>query len=212
MTAQSQQSPRLIDAAALPDYPIEVSDRLTSHHFLMFKFDRWLVSDMHLTASYEVQGVALNLYFNAQKQTPLGTLPDNDVLIASLLRMDLARWQELRARPIGPLRGWVPCRCGDKVRLMHPVVLEVALEAMEKRQAREASNNDRAVAMRLKRLRDAMAELGCKPNMIADTILVERIDNWLCETCKGQRRNLEYMGALRHAVNAGWMQDPRASR
>ena len=154
-------APRLIDADELPVYPVDREERLEGHYFTKFWHDRWLNSQLHLTATLEVQACALNLFFLSQKQTPVGTLPDDDSILAKLLRIDLALWRVLRTRRITPLHGWSPCRCGDEIRLNHPVVTEVVLDAIARREARETSNSQKAVYQRLRRLREALGGLGC---------------------------------------------------
>jgi hypothetical protein len=121
--------PRLFDAGTLPEYPIPVDERLESHYFVSFWFNRWLNSDFRLRASAEVRAFGLDLFFIAQNQSPVGTLPTDEVVIARLLMIDLAHWKDLCKREITPLYNWTPCRCGNKVRLMHPVVTEQAHDA-----------------------------------------------------------------------------------
>ncbi|MGO4854905.1 hypothetical protein [Phaeovulum sp. W22_SRMD_FR3] len=201
----ARAGPQLIDTGDLPLYPIDASARLTAHYFTMWRHDQFLASDLHLLASYEVQGVARALFDYAQKQTPIGTLPDDDLRLSKLLRIDLASWKDLRARSIGPLHQWQRCRCGDEIRLMHPVVLEVAMAAIEKRDLREASNADKAVYQRQRRLREALTELGCSRDVIADEVLITRMDDWLLETCRSNRRTRAvYERALAHAGAQGW--------
>jgi len=130
-------APRLIETDELPVYPVDRDERLEGHYFIKFWHDRWLNSHLHLTATLEVQACALNLFFLSQKQTPVGTLPDDDAILAKLLRIDLALWRDLRTRRINPLHGWSPCRCGEEIRLSHPVVTEVVLDAMAKRNGAE---------------------------------------------------------------------------
>ena len=85
-----------VDTGDLPEYPDALCDpQLTSDYFTMFWHDRWLASTMHLTAPLEVQGAALNLFFLARKQVPVGSLPVEDRVLARLLRIDLDAWQRL---------------------------------------------------------------------------------------------------------------------
>jgi hypothetical protein len=192
-------------SADLPVYPIGRDVRLQSHYFTMIQHHRWLNSEMHLTADMAVQGAALNLFFVAQSQSPLGTLPNDDVVLSRLLRIDLTTWRGLRDRPMGALHRWHPCLCGDEVRLMHPVVLEVLQDAIARRDVREASNEEKAVDARLRRLRAALAELGCSKTVIADEVLIGRLDAWLVENVRGQRRASAYEAALAHAAAMGWL-------
>ena len=204
----------LIDMDAMPEYPPELCDpRLSADYFTMFWHDRWLNSTLHLTASMDVQGAALNLFFGARKQTPVGSLPDNDRILSRLLHIDLETWLDLRARPIGPLHNWRAYRVGGSVVLGHDVVIEVALDALGRRQQREASNTEKAVAMRRRRLAEVMQGLGCSPGVTADRDLVARMDDWLEVNHHGQRRMPQFEAsvtrALRHAASEGWLPKAR---
>ncbi|TMV86124.1 hypothetical protein FGG78_20135 [Thioclava sp. BHET1] len=204
MAAPALRAVAPTDLASIPDYPIERSTRLTAHYFMMWWHDRWLNSTMHLKASYEVQGVAVALFSIAQRQTPIGTLPDDDEMLAKLLRMDLARWRDLVSLPVSPLHNWSRCNCEGEIRLMHPVVLEVAMDAITRRDVREAKASERAVAKRSERLRLALSEMGCDRAVIGDEVLIERMDKWLLESCHGNRTRLVYERALEHAARMGW--------
>jgi hypothetical protein len=202
--------PKLIDVSGLDEYPEDLCDpRLSSDYFTMFWHDRWLNSTLHLTASMDVQGAALNLFFAARKQTPVGSLPDNDRILSRLLHLDLEVWLDLRARPVGPLHNWRPMRFGDGIVLGHDVVIEVALDALGRRQQRQASNGEKAVAMRRKRLAEQMQRMGCSAPVVGDRDLVARLDDWLEEHHPGQRRMPQFEAsinrALRHAHSAGWL-------
>jgi len=204
--------PRLFDTDRLPEYPIAVDERLESHYFVSFWFNRWLNSDFRLRASAEVRAFGLDLFFIAQNQSPVGTLPTNEAVIAKLLMIDLAHWKELCKREITPLYNWTPCRCGAKVRLMHPVVTEQAQDAIARREAREASNSQKAVYQRLRRLREALGDLGCSREVLNDDLLVERMDGWLLQHCSGRRTAGAYGRALTHAVTDGWLASEGNSR
>jgi len=195
---------RLVETKSLPEYPVSRDTHLQAHYFTMFEHHRWLSSTLHLTAPMDVQGAALNLFFIAQSQTPIGSLPDDDLILSRLLRIDLTTWQGLRNRTVGALHNWVHCISDGELRLMHPVVTRVVLNAIERREEREASNEEKAVYERKKRLRAAMADLGCTKDVLADTVLIDRIDDWLLSTCKGQRRKSVYEGAMQHAARLGW--------
>jgi len=45
----------LFGAGDLPDYPIAPDERLESHYFVSFWFNRWLNSDFRLRAGAEVR-------------------------------------------------------------------------------------------------------------------------------------------------------------
>ena len=211
MTAP-RPSPQLIEAGSLPDYPIDASVKLTSHYFTMFWHDRWLASELHLTGSLEVQACALNLIFLSQKQSPIGTLPDSDDIMSRMLRLDLVLWRDLRRRTPGPMHNWLPCQCGAAVRWMHPVVLEVLQEAIGKRDERQLSNEEKAQYTRLKRIREALTDLGCVEAVTDDGVLIDRIDAWLTANCQGQRRRPVYARAMAHALAASWFAQPLKHR
>ena len=189
-----------------PDYPSELIDaRLTSDYFTKFWHDRWLNSELHLTAPLDVQGAALNLFFISRKQNPVGSLPDDDVMLAKLLRIDLATWTDLRGRKINPLHNWHRMLADGHLVLGHPVVIEVALDAVNRREQREIKNTEKARYQRLQRIREAFAAMGCTDDVTRDDVLIERVDDWLLETHRGQRRMPIYEKALRHAVRERWM-------
>lgn len=196
---------RPVDSDALDQYPIAEDEDLKGHRFVMFDHDRWLNSDTFLRMSAECGWFYLNLIFLSQKQRPIGTLPDDDELLASLLRIDLGRWKELRARQMGPLHKWRRVRCGNKIRLAHPVVTKIAEETVESRILRVQSNEEKAVYQRLKRLREGLLFLGCDKSVVADDVLVQRIDGWLTEHAPGKRTRASYERALMHAVAQKWM-------
>lgn len=87
-------------------YPLPQDLRMPTHCFIAWWHNRWLNSTLHLTGSYAVQGVALALYCIAQNQSPIGTLPADDVSLARLLRIDLAHWQDLPRGAVSPLYGY----------------------------------------------------------------------------------------------------------
>lgn len=193
----------------LPEYPEDLCDpRLTSDYFTMFWHDRWLSSTLHLAAPLDVQGAALNLFFLARKQVPVGSLPVDDLILSRLLRVDLGVWRGLMAQPITPLHNWRRYQYQDAEVWGHPVVIEVARDALNKREHRKASSEAKAVTQRQMRLADAMRDLGCDKSMCADRVLVERLDAWLVENHHGQRRMPQFEAslkrALRHAEEQRW--------
>ena len=203
-----QRAAALVAADEMAAYPLG-DIRLEGHFFVAWHHSRWLNSTMHLMATYEVQGLARALFAIAQVQCPTGTLPTDDVQLARLLRFDVTRFKELRAMEFGPLRGWVPCLCGTEVRLMHPVVVSVLEDAMARREAREAANTEKAVAQRIKRLREALSGLGLSASVLQDQRLIERMDGWLLENNPGQRRAASYEAVVTHAGREGWYGEGR---
>lgn len=186
-------------------YPISRADRLDGQTFVKFWHHRWLASDMHLMASYEVQGMALALFSLAQTQSPMGTLPRNTAIVARLLRVDERHFDSLCRHAYGPMSGWQPCITdGGEIRLYHPVVLEQVQDAMERREVWLQKKSAGAVAERRRRLVKALRELGVSERAVSDAALIERMDDWLTETWKGKRDAKAYHSVLIHAKDCGW--------
>lgn len=200
---------KAVEGADLPDYPEELCDpRLTSDYFTAFWHDRWLSSTLHLTAPMAVQGAALNLFFLSRKQTPVGSLPVDDKILARLLRVDLGEWLGWMAQPITPLHNWTRYAYGDGEVYGHQVVIEVARDALERREVRKASGESKAIYQRQQRLIDVLRDMRCDKAILGDKVLVERLDAWLMENHRGQRRMPQFEAsvtrALQHAHAQGW--------
>lgn len=198
--------------ADLPDYPEELCDpRLTADFFTAFWHDRWLSSRLHLKASMLVQGMALNLFFLARKQNPVGSLPADQDMLARLLRVSETEWKGAMAQDITPLHNWTEYRYGAAIVLGHPVVIEVARDALDRREARKLSNEAKAVQQRQARLVDVLRgePFRCAPMILDDPTLIERLDEWLAENHRGQRRMPQFahsvQRALDHATKQGWI-------
>lgn len=184
MTAVGLRS--VVDNTDLPEYPIDAAERLQSHFFVEFHFRRWLNSEARLLADWDVRGVMVDLIMIAQDQTPVGTLPKDPKLIAKMLGMSVDQLHLFCARDVSPLRGWVPCMAGGQVRLMHPVVTEIAEKAIGSRRDREAEKARRATAKALKDLDARLRAMGCT-RQADDRVFVERVDHWLAQNCVGNR-------------------------
>lgn len=182
---------------------------MAGHFFTMWDHVRWLNSTMYRKATPESQCHFMNLCFMAQTQRPVGTLPADDSELAHMLRLPTERWTELRRMEFGPLRHWERCMCDGEVRLFHPVVLEVALDALGRREAREASNAEKAITMRIVRLREALGKLKMPKDALADDVLIERMDQWLLDHHKGQRRMPAYERVIIHAASQKWFNGGR---
>ena len=142
----------LVEVADIDHYPLDAAERLTSHFFVTFYHRRWLNSRFRLSAPPMVRGLALDLILISQDQTPVGTLPDDDVQLAALLMLDLREWQALRRAEWSPLYKWVPCLCGTERRLMHPVVLEAVQDAIGRRRKRAEEGEAGRRRKRIERL------------------------------------------------------------
>lgn len=107
-----------------------------------FKFEldceRIAQSDTWALASTRQRPLLLMLWFIAWQQTPCGSLPADDVLIAARLGLDADAFQSDKAIL---LRGWAKASDG---RLYHPVITKLVLEMM----SRKAGNAQRQAAYR----------------------------------------------------------------
>lgn len=199
--------PMLVDTSALPLYPISTSERLDSHFFIQWNLKRWRGSDFRRLADPEVGWAGFQLICAAQDETPIGTLPTNEVLLAECARVSLDKWRQLCERTIHPLHKWHKVLCDNgEIRWAHHVVILVAQEAIDGRDRRAASNEEKAVYARLKRIKDALEEFGCDKSVAGDDVLVKRLDDWLTENCPGQRRKPAYERALMHAAREKWFE------
>lgn len=196
---------KLIDSGeGLEQYPIAADERLDAHAFVKWMHHRWMSSRTFKLASWEVQGMARALFDMSQSESPVGTLPNDDAELAFMLRVSEARLQELRRQELGPLRGWKRCLCGNEVRLMHKVVLEQVQDALERRDTRALSAEGKAEYARIKRLREALKGFGVHDAVLADDVLISRMDEWLKENRKGRRNPAAYEAVMNHAARLGW--------
>lgn len=201
-STHSTGSIRAVDTGAIPDYPEHLLDeRLESHFFVTFHYRRWLTSATRLLCDDDVKGHILDLFFIAQDQTPIGTLPTDDRLLAKLMNMDLAKWQQLATRTVPPLHNWTPCLCRGVIRLMHPVVLELAEDAVSKRRANALQRAKRAEAKAFSDLRHRMIAAG-STRMADNPAVVEQVHEWLKENCLGNRTPARVKEAM-EAISTG---------
>lgn len=192
-----------VDPETLEDYPEQLTDpALATDYFTKFWHDRWLSSRLHLTGTLAVQGAALNLFFLSRKQTPIGSLPSCPKMLARLLRVTDGEWDLLVRQDITPLHGWRPYRHAGHVVLGHHVVIEVSLDALDRREARRLANDDKAVRERRRRLQGTMREAGCGEPAIKDWPLVCWLDDWLTAHHSGQRRFPQIQHSLNRALQA----------
>lgn len=206
--SRHQLSP--IPDKGMKPYPLPRDLRMPTHYFIAWWHNRWLNSTLHLTGSYEVQGVALALYCTAQNQSPMGALPADDVLLARLLRIDFARWQDLRRAAVSPLHGWYMADCEGEVRWAHPVVLEMLIDAQNRAESRCLSNEERAVQKRIERLRAALAELGVDKAVLDNCLVIEAMDEWLEVNWKKRRNSPAHSRLLRWA-SSSWLLSIKAN-
>lgn len=197
--------PQLVDATDLPLYPISAKDRLDSHFFIQWNLKRWRHSEFRQLADPEVGWAGFQLICEAHDGTPIGTLPTDERLLARAAGVAIDKWHQLCERAISPLHNWHKVMCDNgEIRWAHHVVQQVAQEALEGRIRHQQSNEEKAVYARLKRIREALADANCDKAVIADTVLVKRIDDWLTTHCTGNRRKADYERALMHAAREKW--------
>lgn len=193
------------DRGALPEYPLGPSERLDSHHFMAWERRRWLNSDMRLKGDEAARALYFDLICISHDQTPVGTLPRDLAVLAKLLYVDRERFERMCALEYGPLHNWMPCLCGEEVRLMHPFVVEVVTEAMTRREDNRAKNEAANRAKRLQRLRKTLA--GLSAELAENDHCVQFIDEWLVD------QGVSYRGTRQ--VEAGlqaWMERMGRSR
>lgn len=196
--------------AAVPEsppfvYPIPRHERLDGQTFVKWWHHRWLASDLCLMGTFEVKGMARDLFDLAQTQSPMGTLPRNLAVVARLLRVDVQHFEGLCRLTYGPMSGWQPCVTEDgEARLYHPVVLEQVQDALARREAWIATNSAAAVRERQRRLTAALRDLGVKAQVLADQALVDRMDQWLVDNWKTKRTAEAYHKVMVAAMEGGW--------
>lgn len=107
-----------------PPYP---EDTRAKGYRLELDYERIIQSDTWALASNRQRPLLLMIWFVAWQQTPCGSLPDSDELIAVRIGMETNEFQQNRATL---LRGWEKANDG---RLYHPVVSEIVLEMLARK-------------------------------------------------------------------------------
>jgi len=180
----------LIDTDSLPEYPIPDDARL-DHRFVMWESSRWMASDMRWNGSAEAKCYFFELVNIAYSETPVGTLPRDTRRLARMVQPQISEshFERLCTAEFGPLHGWVPCRVGDAVRLMHPVLTRIVLGAFASRASFLAASDAASTAKRLKRLTADVAQLA--PRLALDPRKVRFIDEVIRKAIEdrgGERR------------------------
>lgn len=164
----------------LPVYPISSKERLDSHFFVPWNIKRFRKSDFKRLADPDVGWFGFLLFLEAHDESPVGTLPTDDRLLAHTLHLPLDRWQALCQREVNPLRGWERVRCDNgEIRLAHKVVTEVALVALESKRKSEA---DQEARLRAKRVKDLAVMIETKiraPQVLKAEGMLDRFNDWL---------------------------------
>ncbi len=178
----SQRAARLqpMDTAEIPDYPISANDRLDSHYFLQWNLKRWRASEFRRKVDPEVGWYGLQLFFIAQDETPIGTLPCDDEQLAYELRIPLEKWKGLTDRKLSPLHNWSRVRCDNgEVRWGHPVVTEVAVEALKSKRKNKNNQEQRSLNKRLKDLQHMVEVRIGAGQLLRAADFLERFNDWL---------------------------------
>ncbi len=193
---------QLIEANELPDYPIPTGERLDSHFFIPWHHRRWLHSEFRLLADLDVRAVGFDLFCVAQEENPVGTLPTDERLLAKLVGLPLDVWQTLCERSMGPLHGWQPCLTDKGVRrLFHPVVLQVAEDALGRRADQLDKREGERERKRMEKLPDQMVRAGARPAMTQDPELLAQFDQFLLENYGGKQRRPNVVRAALEAFS-----------
>ena len=177
---QPQQKPELVEVGELPEYPISAEDRLDSHFFVAWNLKRWRKSTFRQLAEPEVGWFGFMLFCEAHDETPVGTLPTDERLLASALGISIDHWRRLEGRDITPLHNWSKVQCDNgEIRLAHPVVTEVALQAMKTRRLNQANAEARRRAKRLKDLQEMIEKKIGAAQLLRAPQFLDRFNDWL---------------------------------
>ncbi|KPU83713.1 hypothetical protein JI58_08010 [Marinosulfonomonas sp. PRT-SC04] len=178
----------VVDVAGMPEYPIRSDQRLENHFYVEFHQRRWLNSTFRMLAEPEVRAYGFDLFFIAQDQSPVGTLPCDDLLLAKYLGIDIERWKAACERKISPLYNWseVVCDTGE-VRLAHAVVTEMVIKAIGFKAASSVRREAGRQRKRFSDLREKIERIGAK-QMMNNEGFIERLDEWLLKNRPEQNR------------------------
>ena len=171
------------------NYPISTHDRLDSHYFLQWNLKRWRGSAFRKAAysDPEVGFYGFELFCKAQDETPIGTLPCDDGQLAFLLHLPLEKWLGLKKRDLSPLHGWSKVLCDNgEIRLAHPVVTAVAVEALGSRKRNVAKNADDRMRKRLSTISHNLAKnLPGGARIAENEEMVNNLSDWIEDAYPG---------------------------
>ena len=175
----------MTDFERQPDaWPLERGETLSNHDWFPFYGHRFLgskfVSRCVMTGQRADIGTAMLLVCEAMRQDPAGTLPDDDLELASLAKFGaIEDWLAVRA---SVLHGWEAVlvkdgRTGEsEVRLGHTALLEEIVASMHRRKrGRDGAREAATVAVRKSRIRGKMAELKVPQSIIRDDNAVSQL-------------------------------------
>lgn len=170
----------LVATDDLPEYPISCEDRLDAHFFVPWNIKRFRKSVFRNLCEPDVGWYGFLLFLESHDETPIGTLPTDDRLLAKAIGISVDLWQSLCQRSITPLHNWHRVRCDNgEIRLAHPVVQEVALEAMKSSRKNRAERDERKRAKRVKDLREMIETRIGAGQLLRDPTFVDRFNDWL---------------------------------
>lgn len=166
-------------AEVMPDmWPLAVGETLVNHEWFPFYGQAFVASKFVSSATMENHradiGTLIILVVEAMRQNPAGTLPDDDVELATFAKFKtVEEWQAVRSVV---LSGWVPYLVEDERsarpirRLGHPDLTEEIVKGMYKRKrGRDSAREAGRLSTRKNRLRAKMKEIGVQDHIIADT-------------------------------------------
>jgi hypothetical protein len=170
-------------------WPLQYGDTLSNHDWIELHIHRLLGSRLVAHAVKDGRrediATAILLWCESVKQDPAGTLPDDDVELASLARfgVDLDAWRAARR---WALYGWRPVHIHDadmvgkagEARLGHPfleqVVARMHKRASSRKQGRDAAN----MSTNRSRVKAKLIKLHQK-RLAEQPALVARVAEWL---------------------------------
>ena len=183
-----------VGAEGLPEYPISAADRLDSHFFIQWNLKRWRKSRFRQLAEPDVGWYGFLLFCEAHDETPVGTLPTSDRLLARALGISVERWSQLCERDITPLHNWSLVQCDNgEVRYAHPVVTQVTLDALKSRRVNAANNEQRRAAKRIKDLRYMIKERIGAGQLLKSPDFLDRFSAWLEERYPDVQRREQFV-------------------
>lgn len=171
---------KLVAPVEMPDYPISASERLDSHYFITWNTKRWRKSNFKRTADPEVGWYGFNLFCEAQDESPVGTLPIDEFLLAESLHISVEHWRRLLDRKVTPLHGWYQVQCDNgEIRLGHKVVTEIALAALDSKRLNKASAEARKLAKQLKDLREMIEQRIGAGQLLKSPVFLDSFNDWI---------------------------------
>jgi hypothetical protein len=183
-----------VDSQDLPEYQLDPDVRLDSHGYVQWEYRRWLSSDMRWNGSHESKSMWFELVNIAHGETPVGTLPSDLTRLAKMIQpaVDRDHFERLCKQEYGPLHGWQRCRCGDDIRLMHPVVTRIVSSAFASRANHAARVEAASLSRKLARLTEDVAQMS--PALAQDSRKIRWINTFIEERIEqrgGVRRTAE---------------------